>query len=169
MTVAQGGCLCGDIRYDIAQAPEKITMCHCSFCQRSTGAAYMVQPALGADALRVTRGVPKVYTHISSGSGKAIQIHFCDRCGTKLYQRFDRFGGAIGLYSGTLDDLNWLQVRVKNAKHIFVDQARAETTLPAQMPLFDGHALAADDTPLAPSTLDHPCTAAERSAERSAK
>lgn len=153
-STAQGGCLCGAIRYEIAKMPERLTICHCRFCQRSTGAAQMTQPALPATDITLLQGTPKRYTHISTGSGEAIHIHFCDTCGTKLYQTFDRFGGAAGLYSGTLDDPNWLTVPAESTKHIFVEEARHDTLIPAHVAVFSGHALAPDGTPLAPDTLD---------------
>ena len=131
-------------------------MCHCRFCQRSTGAAYMVQPALDAAAFKVTRGSPKVYTHISEGSGKKIHINFCTTCGTKLFQTFERFAGAVGLYRGTLDDPNWIEVTPENSKHIFVGVAQRETLVPAHTPVYKEHAQHNDGTPIAPMVFDTP-------------
>ena len=39
-----GGCLCGDVRYQVAAAPLRVTICHCTFCQRFTGSAFLVEP-----------------------------------------------------------------------------------------------------------------------------
>lgn len=152
----EGGCLCGAIRYQLAQQPARVTLCHCLFCQRSTGAAYMVQPACDGADFTVTQGQTKTYRHISAGSGKAIKIHFCDTCGTKIYQTFERFPGAVGLYSGTLDDPNWLQVTPEASKHIFLNTARADTQLPAETPLFKEHAMEEDGTAITPVVLNKP-------------
>lgn len=151
-----GGCLCGEVRYEISKSPEKVTMCHCSFCQKTTGAAYMVQPALGASDLKITHGQTVVYTHVSEGSGQNIHINFCATCGTKLFQTFDRFDGAIGLYRGSLDDPNWIQVTPENSKHIFVGVAQAETVLPAHVPIYIGHAMQNDGTPNDPIVFEYP-------------
>ena len=158
---AAGGCLCGVIRYQLAQQPARVTLCHCRFCQRSTGAAYMVQPACDGADFTVTQGRTKPYRHISAGSGEAIEIHFCDTCGTKIYQTFERFPGAVGLYSGTLDDPNWLQVTPEASKHIFLETARTDTLLPAETPLFKEHAMAADGEAITPLVLDNPIPASE--------
>ena len=158
---AEGGCLCGKIRYKFAKQPARVTLCHCRFCQRSTGAAYMVQPACDGADFSVTQGQTKTYRHISAGSGKAIEIHFCDTCGTKIYQTFERFPGAVGLYSGTLDDPNWLQVTPEASKHIFLNTARVDTQLPAETPLFKEHAMAADGAAITPVVLGKPKSAGE--------
>jgi len=151
-----GGCLCGKIRYAISSQPARITICHCRYCQRSTGSAFMVQPAFAMSELEVTRGTPGVYTHVSEGSGRNIHVNFCETCGTRLFQTFERFEGSVGLFSGTLDDPGWLDVRPDNSKHIFLGVARADTIVPAQTPLFHEHAILNDGTPVAPMVLTSP-------------
>ncbi|MDC0658267.1 GFA family protein [Leisingera sp. SS27] len=153
MPGAKGGCLCGAIRYEIARQPAKVTLCHCRFCQRATGAAYMIQPAFAAADFKLRKGTPKNYSHISAGSGKEIRVRFCGTCGTKLFQAFERFEGAIGLFSGTLDDPGWLEISPVNSKHIFLKSARSETVIPADTPVFMQHAISVDGTPLVPMVL----------------
>ena len=34
-----GGCLCGEVRYRITQAPVEALYCHCRMCQRAHGAS----------------------------------------------------------------------------------------------------------------------------------
>ncbi|MCY0096103.1 GFA family protein [Hoeflea ulvae] len=156
MSAAQGGCLCGEIRYEVAGQPERVTMCHCRFCQRATGAAYMVQPAFAASEFSLTKGSPKRYDHVSEGSGKKIHINFCNHCGTKLFQTFERFEGAVGLYRGTLDDPNWLEITARNSKHIFLGVAQSDTIIPADTPVYMEHAAQNDGTAVAPMVLDAP-------------
>ena len=38
-----GGCLCSELRYETLAEPQRITFCHCRFCQRATGSAFMVR------------------------------------------------------------------------------------------------------------------------------
>ena len=40
--VHEGGCLCGAVRYRASGAPHIALACHCSACQRRTGAAFGV-------------------------------------------------------------------------------------------------------------------------------
>jgi hypothetical protein len=156
-TAAEGGCLCGAVRYRVTARPARVTICHCRFCQRATGGAYMVQPAIAETDLAVIKGAPKVYAHRSEGSGKEIYIHFCETCGTKLYQKFERFVGAAGVYAGTLDDPNWVVIRAETDKHIFTENARAETLIPAHISIFRHHAIENDGTPKPADRLEAPC------------
>ena len=116
----------------------------------------MVQPALGATDVKITLGQAKVYTHISEGSGKAIHINFCGTCGSKFFQTFDRFDGAVGLYRGSLDDPNDITITPDNSKHIFVGVAQAETLVPPNTPVFKGHAMQNDGTPNEPVVFEEP-------------
>ena len=156
MTVHQGGCLCGSVRYGTSGDPVRVTICHCRFCQRATGSAYMVEPIFRLEELRVTSGVPAVYDLKSAGSGKIVHVHFCQACGTKLYLTFERFAGYCGVYAGTFDDPDWFAIGPENTKHIFRDVARHDTILPAGIDVFGQHATLNDGTPLEPTVFQEP-------------
>jgi hypothetical protein len=85
MSVKQGGCLCGAIRYMASAQPIRVTYCHCKFCQRATGSAYMVEPIFEKKSFEIISGKPATYAQTSEGSGKQVTINFCAACGTKLY------------------------------------------------------------------------------------
>jgi len=131
-------------------------MCHCKFCQRATGGAYLVEPVFDSADFQMIRGNPKRYTHVSEGSGKEVYIHFCDNCGTKLYLTFERFEGVVGLYGGTLDDQNWLEIAPENSKHIFLSEAKNGTVIPPHVATFEIHATENDGTPIAATIFDQP-------------
>jgi hypothetical protein len=156
MNISEGGCLCESLRYQVQDAPTRITTCHCTFCQRSTGSAYMVQPVYEADRFKMIRGTPKTYTHRSTGSGLEVYIHFCDACGTKLYLTFERFPGFVGLYAGTLDNPNFFEQTPQNAKHVFLCVAQKGTIIPAHLDTFTEHAITPDGKPVAPKVFDIP-------------
>jgi hypothetical protein len=156
MTVHEGGCICGAVRYRTLADPLRVTVCHCKWCQRATGSAYMVEPIFRQEDLRVTEGTPATYHHRSGGSGKMVQVHFCAACGTKLYLTFERFSGTCGVYAGTFDDPDWFELRPYNSKHIFIEAARHETILPPGVPAFGEHAISNDGTPQEPVVFDRP-------------
>lgn len=153
--VHAGGCLCGGVRFETRGAPLRVTICHCRFCQRATGSAYMVEPIFRLDDLEV-RGSPTVFDLRSAGSGQTVHVHFCATCGTKLFLTFERFEGMCGVYAGTFDDPRWIEVGPDNAKHIFVEAARPDTILPPGIPAFEQHAMGHDGAPLEPIVRDAP-------------
>lgn len=69
--IHEGGCLCGATRYRTEGEPLRVTICHCRFCQRATGAAFMVEPIFRLENVSVTRGVPSIYTQHLDGQRQA--------------------------------------------------------------------------------------------------
>lgn len=156
MTPHAGGCLCGAIRYEACADPLRVTICHCRFCQRATGSAYMVEPIFRSHDLQITRGAPSIYELRSAGSGKTVWVHFCPACGTKLYLTFERFPEVCGVYAGTFDDPNWFEITPDSAKHIFTDAARHDTILPPGISVFGQHAITNEGAPCEPVVLAKP-------------
>lgn len=161
MKLMEGGCLCGAQRYEALAAPLRVTICHCKFCQRATGGAAMIEPIFDQAAIRSIRGEPKIYTQVSAGSGKAVHVHFCPDCGTKLWLSFERFPGFVGLYAGTLDDPNWIVVAPGTTKQIFLDSARPDSVVLAGVNAFGQHSALNDGTVLEPVVLEQLVTVAD--------
>jgi hypothetical protein len=150
MSAHEGGCLCGNVRYAAKAEPARLTYCHCRFCQRATGSAYLVEPIFAKSEFEVTKGEPKIYRHRSESSGKIVEVHFCDNCGTKLFLTFERFPDVVGCYGGTFDDPNWFDRPAENSKHIFLNVAQHGTVIPAAINCFEEHAMANDGKPIEP-------------------
>jgi len=156
MSSYEGGCLCGDVRFKTTSPPFRVTICHCRFCQRATGSAYLVEPVFSKADIVLTEGVPSSYDHRSEGSGKIVHVHFCGRCGTKLYLTFERFPDVIGVYGGTFDDPNWFERSGDTTKHIFLDVAQRGTVIPAHVNTFRQHATTSSGEPIEPTVFDRP-------------
>ncbi|WP_460452351.1 GFA family protein [Alsobacter sp. SYSU BS001988] len=156
MTAQNGGCLCGGLRYRTISHPLRVTICHCRFCQRATGSAYMVEPIFRLQDLTVNGGEPAVFKTTSQGSGKWVKVHFCPTCGTKLFLSFERFPDVYGVYAGTFDDPNWFAIGPENSKHIFISAARHETLIPPGISTFEQHAIDNEGRGLSPVVFDSP-------------
>ncbi|MDR3420355.1 MAG: GFA family protein [Xanthobacteraceae bacterium] len=79
-----GKCSCGFIAIEAEVDPEKVSICHCSDCQTTTGTAFRVSvPAPGA-TFRMT-GQPAIYVKTTAESGNPRAQAFCPKCGTQLY------------------------------------------------------------------------------------
>jgi hypothetical protein len=156
MVGAEGGCLCGAVRYRVQSQPSRVTICHCLFCQRATGSAYLVEPIFNKSEFLLTKGEAKVYQHLSEGSGKWVQVNFCDKCGTKLFLTFERFPEIIGVYGGTFDDPNWYERTPEISKHIFLGAAQRGTIVPPGVNAYDEHATTNDGIPVEPVVFPEP-------------
>ena len=76
-----GGCLCGEIRYIVDSAVERLVACYCHDCQRMTSAGGSVNAVIPASAFRLIMGQTKVFTK-KADSGNALHRHFCGNCGS---------------------------------------------------------------------------------------
>jgi hypothetical protein len=156
--IHEGGCLCGDVRYKTTAEPVRVTICHCKFCQRFTGSAYLVEPIFRREDV-VFHGTPaKTYEHRSDSSQKRVTLNFCGRCATTIYLDLERFSDILGLCGGTFDDPNWFDRSKDKCRHIFTRSAQAGVILPPDMKLYEGHALQLDGTPNQPTVLAHALT-----------
>lgn len=99
MSIA-GGCQCGEVRYELSEAPDRVSVCHCRDCQKSSGAPLVAWAMMPAGRFRLTKGTPKVV----NSSGDAFR-YFCGTCGTGLYYINETYlPGLIDVQSVTLDD-----------------------------------------------------------------
>ena len=96
MAIAEGGCLRGAVRYVVQAKPTHVTTYH--FCQRATGAPYLVEPVFAKQAFSVSKGELARYSQTCEGSGKAVNTNFCADCGTELFLDFEGSQNAIGVY-----------------------------------------------------------------------
>src|SRR4029079_11755624 len=142
--IHEGGCLCGDVRYKTTADPLRTTVCHCTFCQRFTGTAFLVEPIFKRDDVAFSGTAPKIYDHRSDGSKMRVSVNFCGRCGTTLYLSFERFPEVLGLCGGTFDDPNWFERSRVKCRHIFTRSAQRGVVLPAGVDTYPEHAIKLD-------------------------
>lgn len=77
-----GGCLCGGVRFEIAEPLLVAGYCHCTRCQRRTGTAASVSAQVVPGSLRILSGEELIRTWTPpDGSSKV----FCGACGSALW------------------------------------------------------------------------------------
>ena len=152
----EGGCLCGAVRYKATVAPLRVTICHCTFCQRFTGSAFLVEPIFRREDVVLSGTPPKTYDHRSDTSHKRVTLNFCATCATTLYLSFERFPDFIGVCAGTFDDPNWFGRGPGSCRHIFTRSAQRDILLPAGLETYVEHAITLDGTPNTPIVHAHP-------------
>ena len=97
-----GGCLCGAIRYRLTQPVDKIIMCHCTDCQKASGAGASANAVVPTDKFEITKGTPKVFGKVVD-SGNTLQRAFCPECGSPIYSRRAHAPEMTVLKVGSLD------------------------------------------------------------------
>lgn len=101
MSVYQGGCLCGQVRYRIRGPFHQFHQCHCSRCRRFSGAAYAANLVAAADSLEWLQGEDQV-RRFDLPEAKSFSRSFCRRCGS-MVAYLKRDGSAVMVPAGGLD------------------------------------------------------------------
>jgi hypothetical protein len=95
--VLTGGCQCGAVRFALAAAPVRVSVCHCRMCQKASGAPFASLADIPQQNFSWTRGKPAVFR-----SSSIAERDFCAACGTPLSYRL--IGGAkIEIMTGAFD------------------------------------------------------------------
>ncbi|HET8612930.1 MAG TPA: GFA family protein [Sphingomonas sp.] len=124
--VREGGCLCGDIRYQVEWPASAVVTCSCRNCQKQAGSALSVVLVFPREAVRVSG---ELSTYEDRGtSGQTIYRRFCPRCGSPVLTDTPRAEkqGIIFVKGGTLDDVSDL----KPTAHYWTASAQPWMRLP---------------------------------------
>lgn len=133
MKKLKGGCYCGAIRYEIAEAPTWAAHCHCRSCQLALGGGFVTWAKVPAESFRVTAGQIK---EIEKSTG--IRRGFCGDCGTTMnYAAEDEVDGQdwradAWFAAATLDD----PTVVKPKSHVYVSDQQPWIRLADDLPRF---------------------------------
>ena len=101
-TPLSGSCLCGAIRYTVDVPISELRACHCTHCQKASGAAGSVNAVIPGAAFHITQGRPKRYDS-AAASGRTLYRFFCGNCGSPIYSQRATAPETVVLRAGTLD------------------------------------------------------------------
>ena len=135
----QGGCVCGSVRYVAKGDPLRVTVCHCTWCQRRTGTAFAVVAAFDDDKVDLNGGARGKYRHISDETGRWLDVEFCPKCGTNVGFTLERRPGLRAIDSGTFDDPGWLRTDQHHFRYIFLRSAQKWSEVPAGAETYEKH------------------------------
>jgi hypothetical protein len=88
-----GGCHCGNIRYEAEVDPGTASMCHCTDCQMLSGGAFRAIVQATSATFKMT-GTPTIYLK-TGDSGNVREQAFCPRCGSSIYSTAPGAGPKI--------------------------------------------------------------------------
>ncbi|HZR83956.1 MAG TPA: GFA family protein [Candidatus Binatia bacterium] len=128
-----GGCQCGAVRYEIAEAPITLYACHCTECQRQSSSAFGMSMPVPRSGFAVTRGEPALWQR-AGDSGRVVRCAFCPTCGTRLFHMPERNPAIVNVKPGTLDDTRWLEP----VGHLWTRSRQRWISVPAGAVVFEG-------------------------------
>ena len=79
-----GQCHCGAVTYQAEIDPERVSICHCTDCQKLTGSPYRVTVICSGDQISMTGRPAKIYAKRGDNGRMRFQ-HFCGECGSPLF------------------------------------------------------------------------------------
>jgi uncharacterized protein YdhG (YjbR/CyaY superfamily) len=137
-----GSCLCGAVRYAVADDFKYALNCHCSDCRRATGSAFKPFAGIGREMLVLTQGKEQVLIY---GDEKANHDVHCKVCGSLLFSVVNN-GAFVHVTLGTLTD----HPGIRPSAHIFVGDKAPWFEITDNLPRHDGHVPPASS----PRTID---------------
>ncbi|HTW38295.1 MAG TPA: GFA family protein [Steroidobacteraceae bacterium] len=125
-----GCCTCRTVRYRMTSEPLFVHCCHCSWCQRETGASFALNALIESPRLIVLGGTPELVP-TPSASGKGQKIARCPTCRVALWSHYAGAGDAVSFVRvGTLEEPGRLAPDI----HIFTSTKQPWVVLPADTP-----------------------------------
>lgn len=121
---ADGGCTCRRVRYRMHGKPLFTNCCHCRWCQRESGSAFVINALVEASRFDVLAGKPEI-VHTPSASGRGQQIARCPGCMLALWSVYSAPNMRF-VRVGTLDNPNLCPPDV----HIFTESKQEWLRLP---------------------------------------
>jgi len=130
---ADGGCTCRRIRYRMRGKPLFTHCCHCRWCQRETGSAFVLNAMIEADRIALLGDAPEL-VDTPSDSGRGQLIARCPTCRVAVWSHYSGSGRRVCFVRvGTLDDPDRLPPDI----HIFTQSKQPWVVLPPGTPAVD--------------------------------
>ncbi len=140
---ADGGCTCRAIRYRMTSKPIYVHCCHCTWCQRESGAAFALNAMIEATRLKVLAGEPEI-VNTPSNSGKGQKIARCPICNIAVWSHYAGGGERVAFVRvGTLDNPNHCPPDI----HIFTASKQKWVVIPPGARAMRGYYKAAEHWP----------------------
>jgi hypothetical protein len=134
-----GRCVCGAVRFTATGAPLRVTICHCTWCQRRTGTAFGTEVVFESGQVTFTGDAAAQYRHRSDESGRWLDVAFCRTCGTNLGFTLEAAPGLCTLPAGAFDDPSWIAADQIQTCHVFLRSRRSWSELSPLVEQYERH------------------------------
>lgn len=97
--IADGGCLCGSVRYSVNGEVLWAGHCHCESCRRQTSSPVTSFFCVHEKNMMFVGDALQIYK-----ASEDVERGFCKNCGAPMYYMHTSRPGEIDLYAVTLDN-----------------------------------------------------------------
>ena len=126
-----GSCLCGAVAYKGSSDELRTMNCHCTDCQKASGAVYTTNIFVPETDIEISGDVPS-FSH-ESDRGSIMTKHSCIQCGSPVYGTNSNREGIVTLRAGTMDQ----KELIKPGAYVFCDSKVPSTPLDGNLRAFD--------------------------------
>jgi hypothetical protein len=130
MSAFEGGCLCGQVRFQATAQPIDAGYCHCRMCQRNSGAPAVAWVIFPAASFRWIAGTPATYK-----SSARARRSFCANCGSYMVFTTEECPAEVSVNTASLDDPNSCPPRM----HIFTESRIPWFSTYDELPRYEGY------------------------------
>jgi hypothetical protein len=132
-TVIGGSCLCGGVRFELADAAGPFELCHCNRCRKVSGSAFMAGLGVRREAFRWLGGRELIASYEAPilEAPPAYRVCFCSRCGSPVPDPENQ-SDWFEIPAGLLDQ----DPRLRPDKHIFVELLPSWDSIDDALPQF---------------------------------
>ena len=134
MTVYNGACACGSVRFRLTSDPMFVHCCHCRDCQCQTGSAFVLNAIIETDRIHLDAGRP-VRIGLPTESGSPHDVYRCPDCQIALWSDYGGRPGLRFVRVGTLEERQAILPDV----HIYTRSKLPWITLPPGTPAFSAY------------------------------
>jgi hypothetical protein len=121
-----GGCLCGQVRYEVRGVLRNVIACHCVQCRRTSG-HFVAATACRRQAFTLVKNETLKWYGAISGFRRG----FCSACGSSLFFE-EEDAERVSIAAGSLDAPQGLTI----AAHIFASEAGDYYGIDATVPVY---------------------------------
>ena len=131
LTPIQGGCLCGEVAFEVTPPAKFCIHCHCTMCRRAHGAPFVTWVGIPEAQVRVVKGQGALVRYQSSPGGSR---SFCGKCGSQLFCQNDHSPGLIDVTRASLPD----DARFDPKSHVYYSDKAAWVQVHDELRKFGG-------------------------------
>lgn len=121
-----GGCLCGQVTYQVTGPLRPVVACHCQQCRKSSG-HHVAATSAHRDDIQISGDVTWFVSSNTARRG------FCATCGSNLF--WDGAGENLSIFAGTMDGDTGLEI----SAHIYCADKGDYYDIPRDVPQADGY------------------------------